>query len=122
MKVDVGTQPDQRVRAEDHVVQRFPLAHDVDERGRRLALITGRQPAEHRIEPVERVVQELASLPVRGLGRDDPGGIEVDGGAAAGRRAGGLGRVLHVHTYVAAGSSKSSRRAWRRSYSALPAT
>ena len=101
MKVDVGTQPDQRVRAEDHVVQRFPLAHDVDERGRRLALITGREPAEHRIEPVERVVQELASLPVRGLGRDDPGRIEVDRGSASLRRAAAVGRMIHAQAGMA---------------------
>ncbi len=100
--------------------------------GRRHSLLVGGEPPEHRVEPVEGIVQKLAALPVRALGRDDPVRVEVDVGAAAGRRAGALGRVLHAHICVCL-PRRSLRReasgqllkkplehgAWTRSCSAL---
>src|SRR5258708_11568041 len=56
------------------------------------------EPPDPWFEPVERIVHELAALSVRGLARDDAGRVEIDGGAAAGRRARLPGRVLRAHT------------------------
>src|SRR5687767_12643260 len=54
----------------------------------------------------------MAALPVRALACDDPGRVEVDRGAAAGRRA-ALGRVLHAFTCVAPAEAAEPGALWR---------
>ena len=64
----------------------LPTLYEIDEAGRGRSLLVAGEPAEHRVEPVERIVQELAALPVRALGRTIPVGSRSTEGP---RRGGG---------------------------------
>jgi hypothetical protein len=101
-EVDVRAQANERVGPEDQVLGRLPRSDELDEAGRGVPLLAGRKPPERRIEAIERIVEELPPLPIGRLSGVNPGRIEIDGGAAARRHTGALGRGLRAHIAMAA--------------------